>query len=106
MVIIIIIIIMIMMMMIIIIIIIIVLVITTTTTTAIISFWLFQIRVWNSDAFNDSSHNHARGIYFSLAQDVELNLPSNIFLKVRLRFFSLEFFLFSFSFSRNGLLFL
>ena len=92
--------------MIIIIIIIIIMVITTTITTAIISFWLFQIRVWNSDAFNDSSHNNARGIYFSLAQDVELNLPSNIFLKFRLKFFSLDLFLFSFSFSRNGLLFL
>ena len=61
-------------MIIIIIIIIIIVLVITTTTTAIISFWLFQIRVWNSDAFNDSSHNHARGIYFSLAQDVELNL--------------------------------
>lgn len=52
---------------------------TTTTTTEIISFWLFQIRVWNSDAFIDSSHNHARGIYSALAQDAELNLLSNIF---------------------------
>ena len=50
-----------------------------TTTTEIVSFWLFQIRVWNSDAFIDSSHNHARGIYPSLAQDAELNLLSNIF---------------------------